>query len=201
MPNKMVVIESAHMMFQILKGRPRSEEKRGECQESPWSPGTAWCANHHAGASIIHHTKLEKISNSVPQSLGKISVAHAVDYMRLVAKIQGSTEYKLFYHWRHFFVVSVILASLVSQWLKKKKKKKKDLLQCRRQFQSLSLEDSLKKEMVTHSSVLAWNKEKQQRRPRKMDTEERLNPRQKLNRNPFQEKEKKKGWTLLGQWR
>lgn len=35
MPNKMVVIESAHMMFQILKGRPRSEEKRGDVRNHP----------------------------------------------------------------------------------------------------------------------------------------------------------------------
>ena len=61
------------------------------------------------------------------------------------------------------------------------------------QVQSLSLEDTLEKEMATHASILAWNKEKQQRRPRKMDfsTKEGLSPRQKLNRNLRKRKRKK----------
>ena len=49
-------------------------------------------------------------------------------------------------------------ASLVAQWLKKKKKKL--ACQCRRQkrhgFDSLGWEDPRKKEVATHSSILAW---------------------------------------------
>lgn len=33
--NKLVVIENAQMMFQILRGRPRSGERRGDAQDHP----------------------------------------------------------------------------------------------------------------------------------------------------------------------
>ena len=75
-------------------------------------------------------------------------------------------------------MVSVILELGFPDGSVVKKKKKSPAIQ-ETQVQSLSLEDSLEKEMATHSCILAWDKEKQQRRHRKMNLSiiEGLSPR------------------------